>query len=342
MIKTVLVIGLGSMGKRRIRNLQALGVPRVIGFDLREDRRTEAATKYGIITYAVVADAYRAKPDAVVISLPPELHTPFALEALDHGLPFFTEASVVSRDMDKLMARTREKKLVGVPSCTMRYFPGPRLVRRLLREDAIGKPLTWIYHCGQYLPDWHPWESIHDFYVSKRETGGAREIVPFELTWLTDAFGPVESVNANISKVSDLPVDIDDVYHVHVQHGNGMRGTLQIDVVARPAIRHLRILGSEGTIEWDGSRNLVRVWRASTKAWQEHSIAIGTVESGYTSPEEPYIEEMRDYLACATALKQPTYTLEEDHRILHLLEQAEEASRRGTRMSLHQTAKVSR
>ena len=37
----VLVVGLGSMGKRRIRNLIKLGFKNIIGFDPRLDRRVE-------------------------------------------------------------------------------------------------------------------------------------------------------------------------------------------------------------------------------------------------------------------------------------------------------------
>ena len=37
----ILVIGLGSMGKRRIMNLQLLGFKNIKGFDAREDRRNE-------------------------------------------------------------------------------------------------------------------------------------------------------------------------------------------------------------------------------------------------------------------------------------------------------------
>ena len=43
-----LIIGLGSMGKRRIRNLQSLDVGEISGFDISEGRRKEAREKYGI------------------------------------------------------------------------------------------------------------------------------------------------------------------------------------------------------------------------------------------------------------------------------------------------------
>ena len=53
----------------------------------------------------------------------------------------------------------------------MRYYFGPRRIKELLKAGAVGRPLTFTYQSGQYLPDWHPWESYKEFYVSKRETG---------------------------------------------------------------------------------------------------------------------------------------------------------------------------
>ena len=41
-----LVIGLGSMGKRRVRCLQALHYTDIVGFDPREDRRKVLNTHY--------------------------------------------------------------------------------------------------------------------------------------------------------------------------------------------------------------------------------------------------------------------------------------------------------
>ena len=68
-----LVIGLGSMGKRRIRNLQHLGYHDISGFDLREDRCKETAAKYQIPVFSSLEAALdKAKPTAVIISVPPD------------------------------------------------------------------------------------------------------------------------------------------------------------------------------------------------------------------------------------------------------------------------------
>ena len=96
------------MGKRRIRCLHKLGVASesIIGFDQREDRRTEAKDKYGIATFDSFESAVAEQPDVHIISLPPDLHMEYAMRSIDHGLHFFTEASVVDDGVADMMDRT--------------------------------------------------------------------------------------------------------------------------------------------------------------------------------------------------------------------------------------------
>ncbi|NBW55991.1 MAG: hypothetical protein EBR42_11945, partial [Betaproteobacteria bacterium] len=91
-----LVIGLGSMGKRRIRCLQALGFQDIVGVDVREDRRHEAQNSYGIQVHSDYAMCMNQDVfHGVVISLPPLLHVAAMQACLKHNTPFFVEASVV-------------------------------------------------------------------------------------------------------------------------------------------------------------------------------------------------------------------------------------------------------
>ena len=63
------------MGKRRVRNLQALGIKNIIGLDEREDRRIESTQNYQIKTVSSFEEAMENfKFDAFVISLPPNIH----------------------------------------------------------------------------------------------------------------------------------------------------------------------------------------------------------------------------------------------------------------------------
>jgi len=327
-----LVVGLGSMGKRRVRNLQTLDAERVVGFDLREDRRSEAADRYGIEVFGTMEEALASDPDAVIISLPPDLHVPFATRAIEAGKPFFTEASVTIDGVREMIALMRSRGVIGFPSCTMRFFPGPKQVTHAVREGMIGEPMFWSYHSGQYLHDWHPWESIQDFYVSKRETGGCREIVPFELVWLTKVFGSIQCLSAEVGKVSDLPCDIDDIYQVLTRHEQGVRGSLTVDVVSRPAVRDFRAVGTDGTVEWDNASQTVRLFQADQAEWREVTVGTEFEEEHRRTPEAPYVDEMRSFIACVEQGSEPDYTFADDLEILERLVAAEESSRTGTRM----------
>jgi predicted dehydrogenase len=327
----VLVVGLGSMGKRRVRNLRALGGHEIAGVDIRDDRCEEAASKYGIPTFGSLRVGMSAfKPTAIVISTSPERHMDVAFEAFGQRVPCFIEASVVDADrIRELNALTIQTPVLIAPSCTMRYFAGPRKVKELIQSGSIGRPLNFNYHTGQFLPDWHPWEGIEEFYVSARETGGGREIVPFELTWLNDIFGFPEPLSCVKAKLTDMPADIDDIYHCLLRYPNGVLGNLTVEVISRPhATRELRVLGSAGEIVYSADANTVRCASVDESAWAEFDLGHGAIEAGYINPEEPYIAEMRDFVDAVALGDKRRFpnTLGDDVGVLDLLYRLEELS----------------
>lgn len=320
------VIGLGSMGKRRVRNLLRLGHTEITGYDPREDRRAEAAEKYDIATTGDLDAALAGPADAWIVSTPPDTHAAYGIRAADRGIAFFAEAGVADPQIDTLIDRIEKTGVVGAASCTMRYYDGPRMIKSLIADGSIGRPLSFVYQSGQYLPDWHPWESYKDFYVSNPATGACREIVPFELAWLTDIFGAVTSLAGMRAKLSELDADIDDIYQLLLRFAGGALGHMTVDVLARPAVREFRLLGSEGTIEWNHTANRIRVWRAQTGAWEDISLDPGSVEAGYIHAEEPYVAEMADFVAAVEGTKPWPYSFEQDEKILALLVDAERDS----------------
>lgn len=319
-----LVVGLGSMGKRRVRNLQALGCSEIAGFDVRPDRVAEAVQRYtikGFADFGLALEQYA--PDALVISTSPAEHMHYAWIAFERGLPCFIEASVIHADrVLALHEAIQASPVIMAPSCTMRYFPGPTKVKELIDAGTIGKVLYFNYQTGQYLPDWHPWEKVQDFYVSRRETGGCREIVPFELTWLNAIFGEPEPAALVKARRGNFNADIDDVYHCLLRYPAGVIGNVTVEVLSRPAAtREMRVVGSEGLVVMSADDNHVRHMRIGETGWTRHSFAEGTVEALYINPEEPYIAEMGDFVAALQENRQDRFpnTLLDDYKVLNLL-----------------------
>jgi predicted dehydrogenase len=324
----ILVVGLGSMGRRRLRNFRHIGGVELAGFEPNDERRGRVGREFEIPVFDSFDAGLRWGPQALVISTPPDHHGEYALAAASAGLPYFTEASVVLDGMDELLDAVRTSGALAAPSCTLRFHPAVRLMRERIARGVLGRPLAFVHHVGQYLPDWHPWEDYRAFYVARRRTGAVREIVPYELNWLTYLFGDVVELNCMCAKVSQLDADIDDVYSAIMLFDSGVQGSLTVEVLSRPAIRRARIVCEEGSLEWDWSARRVRESRAADGAWTDHADPPAVQgPGGAWVCERMYIEEMRGFLrAIEEGQRHWPLSPQEDRRLLETLRELEHAS----------------
>jgi predicted dehydrogenase len=329
-----LVVGLGSMGKRRIRCLQALGYRNVSGFDSREDRRKEAEKLYSIRTFDSIEAAIKeTAPHALIVSVPPDAHHVFMKIAVQQRIHFFVEASVVDTDMDAIRRDVDKAGIVGAPSATLRFHPGIRKIGELVKTGALGKVSNVLYHCGQYLPDWHTYEKVSEYYVSNPATGGAREIVPFELTWITDIFGLPRKVFGNVRRTIRIPgaEKIDDTYNCLLDYGD-LLATITIDVVSRSATRRLTINGDARQLRWDWNKNAVDLFDPAKGEWESLSYEVQKAAAGYNPNigEQMYIDELRTFIEATQGKGKWVNSIADDHTVLKLLYAIEAADRAGS------------
>ena len=323
-----LQIGLGSMGKRRIRNLLSIGIKDITGFDKREDRRREAEDKYQIKTSAELTADLLSESDTFIVSTPPDRHNEYIKLAVRHAKPVFIEASVIKDGLEEISRIAKEKGILIAPSCTFKFHPGVKTVKDIVLSGRYGKLCNFTYVMGQYLPDWHPWENIKEFYVGKKETGASREMVPFELTWLLDITGYPEEVFAFYGSTHNMGVDIDDTYNVNFKFKEFL-GTLIVDVVSRFATRSLIMNLEKAQIRWNWEERTIKLYDAESKSWKHYQEPEGRAESSYNKNiiEEMYIDEMRAFVDSARGIKPFPNTLDEDIGILNILEKAEQTNK---------------
>jgi predicted dehydrogenase len=329
--KKIVVVGLGSMGKRRVRNLQAIGDFEITGFDLREDRREEAKSLYKInvisdLTQKLFSDSIYA----MIISVPPHLHHIYMKIAADNNIPAFVEASVVDNNMDEIITEFESSNTLCAPSGTLYFHPAIKQIYSIVQEGRLGKITNVTYHSGQYLPDWHTYEKVSEYYVSNKETGGAREIVPFELTWLTKLFGFPNYVSGVVKKTIEIEgaEEIDDTYNALLEYPSFILN-LVVDVVSRSATRRLLINGSEGQLFWDWNENKIKIYSSVDNSWKEMPYEVLSSASGYNKniTEQMYIDEVLNFLSAIEG-KEPFFNdLSYDHKVLKLLYTIEESSK---------------
>lgn len=320
-----LVVGLGSMGKRRVRCLQALDQKDILGFDSREDRRKEAQDKYGIPTVGSLESVNLSEFTAMIVSVPPDRHADYAIMAVQNNLPVFIEASVILDDVKAIKASMKSNSKVA-PSCTLRFHPMIKDMTQIIRSGKYGKITNFSYHSGQYLPDWHPWESVNDFYVSNRSTGGGREIVPFELTWMVDTIGWPTDVKGYFEKTIDFGANIEDSYAMVLKYP-GMVGTLIVDVASRYAVRNLVINMERAQIQWKWDEACFNLYEVENNRWIKFNQPEFTSASGYNKNigEQMYIEEIRSFINYFKGEKAFPNTIDDDIKVLEILNKVEDS-----------------
>ena len=308
-----LIIGLGSMGKRRIRNLHALGYEDVKAYDPREDRVQEAQGKYGITPIFNLEGVLNNSVDIVIVSTPPDHHLEYALMAVEAGKHVFIEASAIDDGLDKLLQLQSKSPIVIAPSSTMRFHPAVKTIKAIVDTKEIGTVLAFSHHFGQYLPKWHPYEDYRTFYVSDPIVGATIELVAFELVWLTWICGIPSKVAAMKGKFGTLDNTIYDLYQVIMQFDNRCIGHLQVDILQRIGNRTTKFLCSGGNITWDWDTQHVTI-----------DYADGTsklIENTYTdnSPEGFYIDEMAAFISAVQGKIPWGYSINDDRVNLSLL-----------------------
>jgi predicted dehydrogenase len=293
----IFIAGLGSMGKRRIRNLQALGFNEIIGYDIRADRNKESEQKYHIKTWDTYQNIDYDEFDAMIISVPPDVHNKYLKQAINHKKPVFVEASVILSGLKEINTHAKKNKVLIAPSCTLKFHPAIKIIKDIVTSKKYGKITNFMYHSGQYLPDWHPWERVTEYYVSKKKTGGGREIVPFELTWIVDVVGCPKRITGFYGKTMNVGAKIDDTYALSLDF-NGMYGLLLIDVVSRYATRRLTMNLEQGQLLWNWDEPCIRLYDVNTKMWNQQQYQQGKSVEGYNRNiiEDMYIDEIQAFI----------------------------------------------
>ncbi len=327
----VVVIGLGSMGRRRIRLMKTLNSELEIrGVDLSSERQKQAKEELGIESYSELKEAIMDfRPDCAFICTSPISHGAIALECLNSGLNIFTEINLLSDWYKKAMEISRKNGAKIFLSSTFLYRKEIQYIEHFVNNEVV----NYIYHTGQYLPDWHPWESYKNFFVSNPKTNGCREIFGIELPWIVKVFGEIVNFNVLKSKISNLELNYNDNYMVMFEHKNGTKGVMCVDVVSRKAVRNLEIYSENKHLFWDGSPSGLKKYNFETKTLDNIELYENIVkDSKYSSSiiENAYSDEIREFFEVINGEKSTScHSLENDKNILELIDRIEGVNDRG-------------
>lgn len=322
----IVIIGLGSMGKRRLRLLNNHFTEiEIYGIDTNDERRAYCETEFNIKTYSNLSKLLEhVTVNCAFICTAPLSHHKIIQECLENKLHIFTELNLVSDGYEENMALAKEKNKTLFLSSTALYRKEMQYIIKKLHENSGKK--CYNYHVGQYLPDWHPWESYQDYFIGDKRTNGCRELLAIELPWILTAFGQVTQMHVIKDSMTSLKIDYPDFFSIQLIHEDGSIGNLIIDVVSREAVRKLEIVSERLYIEWQGKPDSLRVKNLETKEMESISLYqdIDKLE-GYSSTiiENMYLDEIKAFFEVMNGTRKNEYSFEEDLYTIKVMDEIE-------------------
>lgn len=302
-----LIAGLGSIGRRHLRNLQALGEKDILLY--RTGRSTLPDEDLAGIPVETDLDAALAhKPDAVIVSNPTAFHLDVAIPAAQAGCHLLIEKPV-SHNWDRIDELEQSVKSGGgqvLVGFHYRFHPGLQRMADLLAEGAIGKPVSVRAHWGEYLPDWHPWEDYRQSYSARADMGGGVVLTlchPLDyLRWL---LGDVKALWASTLNSGELEIEVEDTAEIGLQFASGVIGSVHLDYVQRPPRHDLEIIGSQGTLHWNNKDGVVNQYHAEDESWKSFSPPDDFERN------QLFLDEMKHFLQVINSNEQPRCSLED-------------------------------
>ena len=326
-----LIAGLGSIGRRHLRNLVALGQEDILLY--RTHRSTlpeDELAAYPVETDLAAALAHH--PDAVIVANPTALHMEVALPAARAGCHLLLEKPIADRadaQVDLLRQTALENQVRILVGFQFRFHPVLGKIKALLDSGNLGRVLSFRVHWGEYLPDWHPWEDYRQGYAARKDLGGGVvNTLCHPLDYVRWLMGEVSSLSAQTGQVSGLELDVEDVAEIVLSLSNGAIGSIHLDYFQRPPQHSLTIYLEQGQIQWNNTSGAVQVYHVSSQAWEEITSPAGFERN------DLFLEEMRHFLSLMRGETQSRCSLEDGIHILNLVEAVHESNRLGKRLQL--------
>lgn len=318
-----LLIGLGSIGHRHLGNLRHI-LPDAQGVVLRRMGRDTPDSSVRVVRS--METALETHPDFAIVCSPASCHLEDCRSLAESGVPMLVEKPIASslEGVQALLNQCREKTLPLMVGYHLRFSPALQIVRAALDQGRIGRVISARAEVGQYLPDWRPGTDYRNGVSARRDLGGGvlREL-SHEFDYLRWLLGEVDEVTGWAGRLGDLEIDVEDTAEAILHFRSGALGSVHLDMIQSSPVRFCRILGTSGTLLWDGRSQRVSLHSRAQGNWKELHPADAFDRNAM------FRAELEHFLSCVRTGAPPQVTGEDGLRALEIALAVEASSSQG-------------
>jgi len=291
----VLILGLGSIGRRHAHCFLAVGAAAVAGFDPDEKRRAQFVQETAGAAFATEAQGLAWNPDLVVVASPNSFHIQQAQIAVASGKALLIEKPLGTdlaraRELDRAIEKAGIYAHVG---SNWKFHPALQVMKAWISEGRLGTVAGVQALAGQWLPDWHPWEDYRQLYAARTDLGGGAIFDTHELDYMTWLIGPVAEICGFKACTGALDISTEDVAACVLRFRSGALGVLMADYIQRVAQRRYHVVGSEGTLDWDHFDGHVVLHVSGKRAAERLDVRLKDINDMYVSQARRILTDLR-------------------------------------------------
>lgn len=326
-----LIVSLGSIGRRHLRNLRTLRPDAHIAI-LRQHNTVgvDGVPEGADQQFTTMEQALAYQPNAAIIAGPASTHLGTALPLAKAGAHLLIEKPLADKleGLDVLITYCRQHDLALMTGYNLRFSPSLRETKRLIESGAIGDVLGVRAEVGQYLPDWRPASDYRQTVSAQRTLGGGVLLeLSHELDYLYWLFGLPARVTARGGHYSRLEIDVEDMVEITLEYQSPDRLiNIHLDMVQRAPVRRCRFIGDAGTLLWDALTDRIECYTSQSNKWETFDK--------FVSPDrnQMYLDELEHFFQCIEHGETPLVDGVQGYDVLKIVNAA--------RISLEQTASV--
>jgi predicted dehydrogenase len=326
----ILIIGLGGIGQRHVRNLRALfgdsieilayrvrGRIHVVTPAMSADASRNVEDEYSIRVFSSLDAALSEGPNAAFVCNPSNMHVPAALAAVRSGCDVFIEKPV-SHSMNgtpELLHEAAARNAIVMVGYQLRFHPCIIKLAEILESGVLGNLLAGRATIGEYLPNWHPFEDYRQMYASRADLGGGVVLSQIhELDYLYSYFGLPGRVYAVGGHWSELEIDVEDTASILMEFelaGRPLPIQLHQDYLQSPPNRQCEVIGDRGRAIMD-----------------LHELSVSVFTRGDPSPvhyrfagferNQLFVNQLKHFMECLNTRKRPIVDLQDGLQSLRM------------------------
>ena len=325
-VRRVLVVGLGSIGRRHAR-IAATATPGIAVAALRHrDAAPPAGLALDLCTTSLDA-ALAWRPDAAIVASPAPHHVAVATALAAAGVHLLVEKPIADRAevVASLLEVAHARGVVLATGYNLRFLPSLRRFRTLLGQGIVGRVHTIRAEAGQHLAGWRPdtdWR--RSVSASSALGGGVLLELSHELDYLRWCFGEVAAVDATLTRTAFPGLDVEDTAHLVLQFRDGAPAPvagITLDFTRHDPVRRCLAIGTDGTLEWDGIAGTVRLRAPHADGWT-------TCHSAPVPRDHTYALQWAHFVRCVRTGGAPRVTGADGLAVLRIVDAARAAARR--------------